>query len=57
MIVPVNDSDLWHLRVAALRWLQEHPEDPNGPDVKEALIHINPFLMGLLPKNPKVDHA
>ncbi len=37
----VNESDLWYLQVAARQWLREHPEDPNGPTVRAALLATN----------------
>lgn len=37
----VKLTTLFQLRCAAADWLQDHPNNPNAPSVREALIETN----------------
>lgn len=42
----IDQYHIYTLRCAAAEWLQEHPEDPNAPAVRSALIATNSTVEG-----------
>ena len=39
----IDEYQIYTLRCAAAEWLKEHPEDPNAPAVRSALIATNRY--------------
>jgi hypothetical protein len=52
-----NDQALFQLRCAAAEWLREHPDSPNAPAVKQALLDTKDQVPPPVPKKRNCDCA